>query len=355
MNFLSMILNFFGGRSLALAVPAAAVAAPDGEERVMRLAREFRAKLRDANEEALILQRQGHADLAIATLRQRVATNQGEVLQRLRTLARVAGPSNPNEAIAAYKHVLASVDMDAAARHDLVELYLKIGRYGEALEYINAMIARAREPRLRVIAKALKATALAHLGRREEAEAAFEEASALEVEDVADRAQAGLLLGRAGEALQSQRARAFYVGAIKDSDTAQATLVFAGAEAGLGRLDLSVGAIEDAERHFRRALGLCEHAGELHGVASALEALGVCRRQAGDREGAQANFERALRIFRQLEDTLGVARVLLDLADLAGSDQARAQHQEAATLVAERGLEDTPIGKRALAVSALAN
>jgi tetratricopeptide (TPR) repeat protein len=107
-----------------------------------------------------------------------------------------------------------------------------------------------------------------------------------------------------------------------------------------GRIDRREGA-DQAEGCYRESLELYRGLGNRHGVASALENLGVVAPYRDDYEGAQALLEESLVLRRDLQDRSGIAASARFLGHLAlrtrQFDHARRLHQECLSIERELG------------------
>lgn len=107
-----------------------------------------------------------------------------------------------------------------------------------------------------------------------------------------------------------------------------------------GKIDRRKGA-DQAEACYRESLELYRALGNRHGVASALENLGVVAPYRGDYEGAQAFLEESLLLRRDLQDRSGIAASARFLGHLAlrtrRFDEARRLHEECLSIERELG------------------
>lgn len=321
-------------------------AAPD--PRVLALSREFATTNPDEVTHALELSRRGQVQAAVELLQHAADGNREKSVQHLRTLARIVTPSNPNEAIAAYRKVLQASPDDDAAMRDLADMLIRLGRFDEARAPLATLLEDAKEPRAKAAANALAAIVYARSGDTKAAEAHFQIASANTPRNTSDRATLVLLLAQAAEAMgKGDEAAALYADACRASDTARAPNAYADAELGFGRLALAGGKPADAEVHFRQALAMREYAGSLPGVADALIWIGFCRAAVStDDAEAAAVYEQALSLYRRLDDALGMITALEALASIAAEkgdqEKASAFAEEASVLAADKGLVAAP-------------
>ena len=99
--------------------------------------------------------------------------------------------------------------------------------------------------------------------------------------------------------------------------------------------------LDDAQAQYERALALYRQAGSVAGEANCIKGLGDIARARSDLDDAQAQYERALALYRQGGGVLGEANCIQGLGDIAlirsDLDDAQAQYERALPLVQQAG------------------
>ncbi len=223
-------------------------------------------------------------------------------------------------------------DLDGALCVDLCEHYLRGGRGGNALRYLQsahehlsrgylhaqaaALAERALadpdglvgEERVRVLLRL--ASSLDPMGRRERQEEVASEAASLAdaICDDALRGQSAMALGvvswrtaRADEA-EVAYGRARDLARERGDQTAEAA-----AMGSLGNVFWSVGRLPEAREHHQQDLEICRAIGNRRGEAAATGHLGIVLYSLGHMREAQRHHEEHLVISQELGDRLGEA------------------------------------------------
>jgi predicted ATPase/DNA-binding winged helix-turn-helix (wHTH) protein len=109
----------------------------------------------------------------------------------------------------------------------------------------------------------------------------------------------------------------------------------------LGAITTAQGDFPSAQRFLEQSLAINRQTGDRWGIATSLNAIGVCARDRGDYACALESFERSLSCWRELGDRLSAARCLHNLANVLKSPgeyaRARAALEEAAAIFEELG------------------
>ncbi|MFZ5656825.1 MAG: protein kinase domain-containing protein, partial [Pseudomonadota bacterium] len=313
-------------------------------------------------EQALL---EGDASAAAAQWRALLALQPEDTFAELQ-LARAQGAGGDYDAaIATLQHLTARDAQDARAWFELGKFSILRGEARPAVEdhLVRALVLSKRSRNTYLEAEVANALGIGYgrLGQTADAEEQYRRAVALR-RAVGNRRGVATSLRNLANLLGQRRAFHEAAGALAE---ARALYVELDDRAGLAGVDNERGLLAEERGDYRAALDAYrlalqgyERAGDPHGTAEALNAMGFAHYQLGDYSDAQAYWLRAADGFRALGSHTGVIRTGQNLGLLAAArgrwDEARRRQEDALAQAARQQMaEEAAVSHRNLAELAL--